>query len=215
MTPQIFARKSNQSPPRYVVQYSCKSSIAPLIKTGHKTAPIQACHNTSSYLRWLRRIRSTAYRTSRHTYRYEPLCLSPRFSDFQRRRFKEREIDHHCDNRQRDRIFLQVIQHHNYSILLYSEHLPYPFNTGGKDVYFFFCVIKRERGANRPLDSQILHQRLGAMMSGTDRNPQTIQQHPHYHSDGYYLPRKESTAPLCAACPKIRIPSIAFSLSVA
>ena len=34
----------------------------------------------------------------------------------QRRRFKEREIDHHCDNRQRDRIFLQVIQHHYYSI---------------------------------------------------------------------------------------------------
>ena len=32
-----------------------QSSIAPLIKTGHKTAPIQACHNTSSYLQWLRR----------------------------------------------------------------------------------------------------------------------------------------------------------------
>ena len=28
------------------------------------------------------------------------------FSDLQRRRFKEREIDHHCDNRQGDRIFL-------------------------------------------------------------------------------------------------------------
>ena len=38
------------------------------------------------------------------------------FSDLQRRRFKEREIDHHCDNRQGDRIFLQVIQHHYYSI---------------------------------------------------------------------------------------------------
>ena len=51
VTPQVFAKKSNQSPPRYVVQYSCNISIIPLITIGHKTAPIQACHNTVSYFR--------------------------------------------------------------------------------------------------------------------------------------------------------------------
>ena len=59
-----------------------------------------------------------------------------------------------------------------------SEHTDYSFQSCSQCVHFLLGVVKREGGTDCPFYAQTVHKRFGAVMSGSYRDAESVEQCP-------------------------------------
>ena len=111
-TPHTLAAKSIQSPPRYVVQYSCNSSTAPLNTIGQSTDPCMPARGGMPAVCPVELQPQHARHAKVHAHVHHFVKIRY-ITQSRGRRLEKRQINHRQDNGKRQRIFLQEIKHGN------------------------------------------------------------------------------------------------------